>query len=440
MKKILLLLLLPLCLNAQDIKKNADSLLTAYNRMDLFTGNALIAKDGKVLFNKSYGMADREQNISNKLNTSFRIGSISKSFTAIIILQLQEKNLLNIDDKLSKYFPEFKDSDSIKIKDLLSNSSGIRDFIGFKNSPEWSQVKSYKELFAAVSNEPLKFSPGKEFDYSSTNFLLLCGIAEKVSGKTLKTLLSENIIKKIGLKNTGIDEITRHDETEAFGYQVSSKKFYNRVDEMNIGMLYGAGGMYSTILDLLAFDQSMYGNKLLNEESKKLLFTPNKGNYGYGWEILRDDEVLSVGHSGVIDGFKANFIRFPENKITLILLSNYNDIQSYELYKEMRHIALNKPFEMPLKHEFINILSEGLKKFEGKYAINDKMALNVQIKDNLLEVLIPGSENMLMYPESETDFYIRKNNAYGKFVTDKETNTLTLQLMKGERISNWKKL
>lgn len=439
MKKLILMFLIPLSINAQDIKKNADSLLSAYHRQDLFTGNALIAKDGAIIFSKSYGMADRENKIKNQINTTFRIGSISKAFTAIIIMQLQEKGLLNLEDRLSKYYPEFQDADSIKIKHLLSNSSGIKDFIGFQGAPKWPEVKSYKEFIESIAHEPLKFSPGQRFDYSSTNFLLLCDIAEKVTGKSFVKLLNENIIKKIGLKNTGMDDISRHDKTEALGYQVSTKQFYNLVDEINIGILYGAGGMYSTILDLLTFDQALYGNKLLSEESKKLMFTPNKGNYGYGWEVLNEDEVLSIGHTGAIDGFKSNLIRFPEEKVTLIVLSNYYDIQSYELYKEMRHIALNKPFEMPESHSFQKLSEVELKRYEGKYSLNEKVSLTVKVVDGLLVVSLPGADEMTMYPESTNDFYIRSNNAYGKFIEDKKKQTLTLELIKGKRISSWEK-
>lgn len=439
MKKLILFLLLPFSLKAQEQNKNADHFLTAYHKQDLFTGNALIAQNGKIVFSKSYGMADREKNIQNTLNTTFRIGSISKTFTAIVILQLQEKGLLTLDDPLSKYIPEINNADSIKIKHLLSNSSGIRDFIGFVSTSKWSTLKSYKELITAVAKEPSKFSPGTKFDYSSTNFLLLCAIAEKVTGTEYQKVLDKQIIQKIGLKNTGMDDISRHDKNEAIGYQVSSKQFYNRVEEMNIGILSGAGGMYSSISDLLLFDQALYGTKLLSEKSKQLLFTPQKGNYALGWEILNEENVLSIGHTGAIDGFKSNLIRFPEQNTTLILLSNYNDIQGFELYKEMRHIALNKPFEMPSHHSFIHLSTDALKKYEGTYALNEKMTLTVTIEGQLLKVSIPGADDMVLYPETATDFYIRSNNAYGKFIADPATNTFSLQLIKGKRISEWKK-
>ena len=440
MKKLFLLLLLPLAVKSQHIAKNADQLLSAYHKQDLFTGNVLIAKQGKVIFSKSYGMADRESEKKNNIQTTFRIGSISKSFTAVLILQLQEKGLLNIEDNLGRYFPSFPKADSIKLKHLLSNSSGIRDFIGMVGIAKWSTVKSYKELIDTVSGKSLKFTPGKEFDYSSSNFLLLAAIAEQVTGKDYVSLLNTNIIKKIGLTNTGMDKLARADKSQAMGYMVSAKNFYNRVGEMNIGILSGAGGMYSSTEDLLKFDQALYNNSLLSKKSRTLLFTPNLGNYGLGWEIIEQDGVKSIGHSGAIDGFKSNLIRFPEQNITLIILSNYYDIQSFELYGELRKVALGKDFQLPSNHNFVNLSIDKLQKYTGDYEINEKMKLTVSIKDKMLTVSLPGSGDMLLYPESEADFYIRSNNAYGKFIQDPDTNIISLQLIKGKRISTWKKL
>lgn len=439
MKKLILLLLLPLGLYAQNIPFNADKLLKAYNQQDLFTGNVLLAKDGKTVFTKSYGMADIEKKIPNKENTTFRIGSISKTFTAVVILQLQEKGLLNTEDLLSKFMPSFKKADSIKIKHLLSNSSGIRDFIGFVPAKNWHSIRSYKELIDAIAQEPLKFSPGSKFDYSSSNFLILCALAEKLSGKTYAKLLQDNILKKAGMKQTGMDYIGRKDASKAEGYEVSASNFYNKTADMNIGILSGAGGMYSSVTDLLLYDKALYGNLLLSDKSKELMFTPNKGDYGFGWEILNKDGNISYGHSGSIDGFKANLIRYPKEKRTLVILSNYYNIQDFELYREMEHIVNELSFEMPAAHNFFKMSADDLQKYEGEYAINEKMVLSVKANGPILEIDLPGAPVMMLYPESANIFYIRSNNAYGEFIRDEAQRIVSLKLIKGKRISTWEK-
>lgn len=439
MKKILILLLFPAYLQAQEIPKNADSLLVAYHKQDLFTGNVLIAKGGKAIFKKSYGLANIADNKPNDENTTFRIGSISKCFTAIVILKLQEQSLLNIEDPLSKYYPEFKNGDSIKIKHLLSNTSGIRDFIGFVSAAKWPGLKSYKTFIDAITTEPSRFSPGTKFEYSSSNFLILCAIAEEVSHKNYNSLLQEYVIKKAGMKHTGMDYIGRKDHNKATGYKASRTNFYEQVPEINIALFAGAGGMYSCVADLLAFDRALYGKELLSERSKEIMFSPNKGNYAYGWEVLNQDSLYSIGHSGSIDGFKANFIRYPNERTTLIILSNYQDIQSYELYKALGYISTSKAFEMPSSHQFIKLKNTELEQYAGEYAMNEKMALTIKIEGNLLNLVIPGGDEMTLYAESANDFYIRSNNAYCRFIRNENNKVISVQLVKGKRISNWKK-
>lgn len=439
LKKALLLALLPLHLFAQNIALQADSLLSAFHQQDLFTGTVLIAQKGNPVFSKSYGKANRKQKISNTATTTFRIGSISKSFTAVIILQLQEEGLLQTSDLLSKYFPKFPNADSITIAHLLSNTSGIKDFIDIKGLYPWFQFKNYKEIIPHISKEPLLFRPGKQFNYSSSNFLLLCAISEQVSGKKYEQLLKEKIFKKLDMRNTGIDDPNRKDANKAIGYEASITDFYVPSSSINIGILAGAGGMYSTAPDLLKFMSGLTRHQLLNTANTKLLFTPNKGNYGFGWEITTLNNQQIIGHSGAIDGFKANLLYFPASETTIAVLSNYADIQSFELYEGLKRMAVKLPFDLPQPHTFIAISEQDLSRYVGEYRINEDIKLNLYLNKGKLVANIAGEDGLVLYPETKDSFYLRGKNAVIKLLRDDAGRVNAVQVIKGTRASTWKR-
>jgi len=290
-----------------------------------------------------------------------------------------------------------------------------------------------------ISKEALLFTPGAKFNYSSSNFLLLCAIAEKVTGKKYEQLLNEKILKKLNMKNSGIDHMNRKDDKKAIGYGASITDFYVKSDSINIGVLSGAGGMYSTVNDLLKFERALYQNKLLTEKSKQLLFTPNKGDYGFGFEIVKLKDMQINGHSGSINGFKANLFTFPASETTVIVLANYGDIQSFELYEALKRVAVAEPFEMPKSHVFITANESDLKKYVGEYAINEKISLSLRVEQGKLVANIAGEDGLVLYPETKDDFYLRDKNAYIKLVRDEKGDVNAVQVIKGTRASTWKK-
>lgn len=439
MKKLLLLIFFPLALNAQQIATKTDSLISTYHKQDLFTGNILVAQNGKILLSKSFGYANRQNKILNNTETTFRIGSVSKSFTAVIILQLQEKGLLKVEDKLNKYLPDFPKGDSITIANLLSNTSGIKDFIDIKGLYPWNKFSRYTEIIPVVAKEALLFAPGERFNYSSSNYLLLCAIAEKVTGKKFEQLLKDNITGKLKMNNTGMDFTGRKDPKKAIGYEASLKDFYTQSDSININVLFGAGGMYSTVTDLLKFDTGLKNGQLLSAQSRQQMFTINKQNYGYGMEITTLKDKTIVGHSGSINGFKANYFTLFDDDITFIVLANYGDVQTFELYEALKHIAVGDAIEKPKDHRFITLPEAELKKCEGEYAINEKMLISLKLEDGKLVANIGGEGGLILYPETKDDFYLRTKNAYIKLVRDENGTVNAIQVAKGTRTSTWKR-
>ena len=224
-RAFLALLLVPLLSWGQtNISKKADELLSAYAKQEQFSGTVLIAKGGKVVFEKGYGYADREKQLPNSPETEFRIGSVTKPFTATLILQLQEKGKLSITDPVSKYLPEYPKGDSITIANLLNHTSGIPSITSMKQYYQvWMKEPATHELsISRFKNEPLRFSPGSKFEYSNSNYILLSYLAEKVSGKAFEELLTSELIGPLGLRQTGLDRTDRTSSRKAQGYQATS--------------------------------------------------------------------------------------------------------------------------------------------------------------------------------------------------------------------------
>lgn len=322
---------LPLQIFGQVSKQKAqkiDELIKSYADIKQFNGNALVVKDDKVIFSKSYGLADQEWKIENSRSTKFRIGSITKTFTAMLIMQLVEKDLLKLDDKIDKYLPWYEKeiASSITIRNLLSHTSGLTNYT--------ARLDFYKEL-ALVSLTPkafaekycqyktLLFEPGSKFNYCNTDYYLLGLIIESVTGKSYAEVLKVNILDKAKMYNTGIDSAAAVLDKRAKGYNYSYQGITNSYPINMATSTYAAGAMYSTVDDLILWVNAWKGNKLLTEESKKVFFTPVIKNHALGLYINKmKNGKTAIGHPGGINGFSSFFIQYKEDNILIVLLNN----------------------------------------------------------------------------------------------------------------------
>ena len=444
MKKLLFtLLILPFLSSAQtdSLALKADELLTAYAKQDKFAGAVLIAKDGKVVFEKGYGFANREKNLPNTPQTEFRIGSLTKSFTATLIMQLHEKGKLSIHDPISKYIPDYPKGDSIRIENLLNHTSGIVSITSMKAYYEtWmKEVATPVQSISRFKNEPLRFAPGSKFDYSNSNYILLSHIAEKASGKSFKDLLTAQLTSKAGMKNSGMDETNRTSELKAKGYQATPDAEYGAARFVEMSVLTGAGAMFSTLKDLYQYDRALYGKLLLSEVSKKQMFTPGKGDYGYGWEITRNNGRTEISHTGQTDGFQANMIRYPEEDICIIYLSNYMDSKGPQISKALTALVFNEPYELPKEHKMITLDPAVYNRYTGKYVMEKGPALFVAVEDGKLKARLETQPFFTLLPESETRFFVKKPEAEVEFTKDPQGKVEGITLSQGKKSMSWKK-
>ncbi len=313
----------------QDLAAKAD----AYVKSAGIRGSVLVAKGGKVVLAKGYGFANIELEIPSSPETKFRLGSITKQFTAAAILQLQEKGKLNVTDEISKYIPGAPAAwNGITIRHLLTHTSGIPSYTSLAGYQTHMRdpVGSPIDFLRTFSSLPLEFKPGEKFAYDNSGYFLLGVIIERVSGEKYEDYLRKNIFEPLQMADTGYDwpaTILKH---RASGYAKKDGKDVN-AEFLDMGQPYAAGSLYSTVLDLYKWDRALYTTKVLSAKSIEAAFTENKFNwaegikYGYGWGITQVHGHKAVGHGGGINGFSTVIWRAIDEDATAIVLSNNED-------------------------------------------------------------------------------------------------------------------
>ncbi len=390
MKRIIILsialLALTNLLKAQNLNTpKLDSLFTAIETYGKGMGSVSIFQDGEEIYQKSYGYADVENGVRNSADTKFRIGSITKTFTATIIMKQIEEGKLSLTSKLSEYYPMIPNAEKITIEHLLQHRSGIYNYFG-QGEYEWSTKKHTKEqvIDRILSHEP-SFSPGEEFEYSNSNYFLLTWIAEEVSSKSFSDLLSELILVPCGLGNTYIGGAIEPTDTEAYSYTKFSSK-WKKADETDMSIALGAGFIVSDAYDLNVFFDCLFSGKIVNQESLDSM-TSLKGIWGLGLMKVPFYNLLGYGHTGGIDGFQSNAFYFPESKLSIALLENGADYMLNDIVIGCLNIYFGKEYKLPVFSKAVEVTSEELDKYLGVYSSPElPIKLTITKKENVLIV------------------------------------------------------
>lgn len=343
---------------AQSKAEKIDALIQQYVANKQFNGSVLVADKGQVVFKKGYGMANREWNVPNAPDTKFRLGSITKQFTAMLIMQLVEKGTLKLAGKVTDYLPDYPKAtgDKITIHHLLTHTSGIPNYTSF---PGFFQTKSrepYKPdaFLKTFADMPLDFEPGAKFSYSNSGYFLLGAIIEKVTGKSYADVLSENILGPLQLNDTGYDLSSPILSKRAAGYEKQGAGYVN-APYLDMSIPYAAGSLYSTVEDLYKWDQALYTNKLLSASGKATMFTPFLSHYAYGWGVGKTkignqkDSLQLIEHSGGINGFNTIISRNPMDKQLVVLLNNTGSAPLGAMKQNILRILYDQPVEAPKK-------------------------------------------------------------------------------------------
>ena len=337
-----------------------NKLISAYAEYEKFNGSVLVAEKGQVIYKKGFGLADMEWNIPNQPDTKHRLGSITKQFTGMLIMQLVEQGKLKLDVPISTYLPDYpkKNGDVITIHHLLTHSSGIPNMTSFPGFLKNISRNAYTpvQLVNMSSDSTLQFKPGERFAYSNSGYLLLGYIIEKVTGKSYEQVLQENIFTPLNMNNTGYDHHGTLLKSRANGYEKNGRRYVN-ANFIDMSVPYAAGALYSTVEDLYLWDQALYGDRLLRKENMELLFTKHipsgGGYYGYGWGIGEiplgntAERIQTIGHGGGINGFNTQITRIPSDKSFIVLLNNTGGAPLGEMSNAIAAILYDKSYDLP---------------------------------------------------------------------------------------------
>ncbi|MEO6719797.1 MAG: serine hydrolase [Ferruginibacter sp.] len=389
----------------------------------------LVAKDGKVVYKKGFGYADIETKELVTANTKFRIGSITKQFTASAILKLQEAGKLQLTDKLSKFIPDFPRGDEVTIHHLLTHTSGIHSFTdkeGFFDKVT-SPVKS-DDVVNSIKKDSFDFSPGEQWKYNNSGYFLLSFIIEKITGKSYGEYLKETFFDPLQMANTGVHASTLKLTNEAKGYTKENEK-YVRALNWDMSWAGGAGNLYSTVEDLYKWNEAVFGGKVITDKNLKAAFTsvilnngktPDGGQYGYGWAIGKNRGLDMIQHSGGLHGFLTQLSRYPAEHLTVVMLTNVVPSQVEINPGTIAEFYLAGKMEKQPSYMAQSTLPQDVKQYEGRYDFGNGAVMTITSDDKNLFAQLSGQGKFPIFPSSPGEFFWKVVEARIKFIKNEK--------------------
>jgi CubicO group peptidase (beta-lactamase class C family) len=335
--------------SAQSFEAKIDSLVqTEFKDKNGPGGVFLVTKNGKPIYQKAFGKANLELEVNLTIESVFQIGSMTKQFTAIAILMLEEQGKLNVQNPIAQYIPDYPAGDKITIHHLLTHTSGIRDFTKMKTLREISNKEmSPKMLVDFFKNEPVDFAPGEKFDYNNSGYVLLGYLIELVSGGTYEDFIRENIFKKVGMNQSNYATDRQIINKRAYGYHKKESGYVNKT-VINFSVPFSSGSLMSSANDMLKWQNALNQHVLLKPENTQKAFSKYKLNsgemftYGYGWHLKELNGKPVREHGGSIFGFKSMGVYIPSEDIYVVGLSNCDCNSPTQLTRDIAALALNK--------------------------------------------------------------------------------------------------
>jgi CubicO group peptidase (beta-lactamase class C family) len=382
--------------------------------------SVIVIHHGKVILSKGYGFANIQKKEPNSPVTVFRLGSITKQFTSMAILQLYDKKMLQLDDYADKYFPGTKNGAKITIKNLLTHTSGIKESL----------------------DADLAFTPGAQISYSNTGYNLLGKIIEKVSGMPYEKYLQKNIFKPLGMNNTGYEHPNKRIMNRASGYIVNDNGSYADMGESDVSGAFAAGALYSTAEDMYKWDQALYTEKLIKTSTMNQAFSQailNDGStikYGFGWMVSQMGGLKEIGHGGDITGFNSYIARYPDEQFTVIVLSNIEMRppgpipDAGTLTHKIAEIYLADKFSATKEHVAISLDPKTLDSYVGDYKWTNASKGFIDVSGEVFSIYRKDNQlfgkgkvgDLEINAEGENQFFM-KDNSTMKFVIENDKIT-----------------
>ncbi len=403
---------------AQDAAR-MEEVVQTYVRARTFMGAVLVARGSDIILSKGYGSANLEWDIPNTPATKFRLGSITKQFTAAAILLLEERGKLTLEDPIRKHIPDAPATwDTVTIFNLLTHTSGI---------PNFTSLPSYKSLkleetpvaktIVAVRDRPLDFAPGEKMSYSNSGYLVLGHVIERVTGGSYEKFVADNIFTPLGMKDSGYDSNTAIIPRRAGGYMPSAAGPVH-AGFVHMSIPHAAGALYSTTEDLLRWEQGLFGGKLIAATTLAKMITPFKGDYGLGVVVQTAGGRQVVQHGGGIDGFNTFLAYYPDRKVTVAVLANLNGQAPTQIATKLAELAHGGVVQLTFERKEIALPVATLSKYVGTYELAPGAHMTIRLIGEALTTQLTGQQQFPIFAESEAKFFLKAVEAQVEFFTD----------------------
>ena len=432
--------------SSADIMPKVSAYMDALVKAGWFSGSILIAQNGKVLVSKGYGMANVELDVPNTPQTKFRVGSVTKVFTAIGIMLLQERGKLSLQDSICKYLPDCPANwQPITIHHLLSHTSGLakHDTAGVYLKTAMLSM-TLPQLIESFKNKPADFQPGERFDYNNNGYILLGQVIEKVSGQSYEAFLKENIFVPLRMAGSGYDNHDPIIKNRAAGYRSEGVAFFNAA-YIDQSQPFSAGALYSTTGDLLLLDQALNDGKFLSPKTQETMTTAVSGNYGYGWFVNKQFNRRAVFHPGGVPGFSAMITRFPDEKVLIVLLSNLENSQIIRAGNDLAAIAFGEKYEVPRVRRAVKVDRILLNTYVGEYEDRPGRITTIFVDHDTLMLQLANTgigkfDPIPMSAESDREFFDPQHDTQVAFVKDAAGQVIEMVLKINGREFHAKKI
>jgi CubicO group peptidase (beta-lactamase class C family) len=411
-KAIMIGLLVSLSARGQEFSATAIDYLKAQEAVNGFSGTVLVARDGKALLRTGIGPANRELGVPNRPETKFRLGSITKQFTATAVMMLEQRGKLKVDDTIDKHIPNAPEAwKRVTVHHLLNHTSGIPSYTSQPNyRKDMVLPLGLPDLIGRFRDKPLDFEPGSDYRYNNSGYALLGDIIQRVSGESYEEFLKKNIFDPLAMKDTGYDHWDTILENRASGYSRIAGRFTNAL-YLDMSQPYAAGALYSTVDDLWIWDRALYTDKVLPQAVLQRMFTPGRSNYGYGWGISKESGREQIGHGGGINGFSTVITRTPASKTLVVVLSNLEQANAGRIGRDLDAILHGEKFETPKIRTQIPMRPETFDAYVGKYELRPGFQIVTSREGNRFLAQPTGQAKVEIFPESETKFFLRVTDA-----------------------------
>jgi CubicO group peptidase (beta-lactamase class C family) len=399
-----------------------DQIVQSYVKSNQFMGTVLVAKGDQVLLSKGYGSANLEWNIPNAPSTKFRLGSMTKQFTAAGILLLEERGKLKVEDPVKKYMPDAPAAwDKITIFHVLTHTAGIPNFTGFADYATTEALPSPAEkTVLRFRDKPLDFEPGSKFSYSNSGYVLLGYLIEKISGESYEKFLQENIFTPLEMKDSGYDSNSAVIPRRAAGYSLAAPGSNTLINAgfVNMSIPGGAGALYSTIEDLLKWERALFGGKVLSAASLQKMTTPFKDDYAFGVLVRTESGRKQIWHNGGIEGFNTAMAYYPDSKVVVAVLANVNGPTPDQMLPKLAAVAHGEAVQLTTERKEITVPSDLLAKYVGVYGMAPGVNMTIMLTNGQLISQMTGQGQVPLFAESENLFFPKVVDAQIEFPKD----------------------